>query len=463
MIKSKNMSSKKFRLSIAFMVLLLVAVSYAFSWTLDREYMLVTSTSLGLILILLSAYLYWYLNKVNRDLTRFFQSFRFSEDVARFNGEATDSIFKNLYEELNRISEAFRQERHEKEKEHLFFKNTIDHIGVGILAFDREKRVELHNKSLLKQLGLKALNHLDRIDDIRKGLSRRLENLQPGQQEVIRIPASGYSSLVSAGNLEFLASAREFKSDRKSIKLISFQDIRQEIEERESEAWQKLLRIITHEIMNSVSPINLLTASLIEIYEMEGKARTASDIDDAAIEKTLLGLHTIKKRGQGLAALINTYKSLRNIPPPAFTDFGMARLLEHLKQLFQPQMNKQGIHLKTKIFPEELKVYGDEKLIEQVCINLINNSVDALQGTDHPCISISAGLIEKRPTLSVSDNGKGIREEEMDQIFVPFYTGHEGGTGLGLPLCRQIMNLHRGSIKVWSDPGIRTVFSLTFP
>jgi len=463
MKKLENMVSRKYRFSIVTLVILMAAVSFAFSWTLDREYMLVTSISLAMILILFTVYLFWFLNKVNRDLTRFFQSFRFSEDVARFDGSATDSMFSHLYEELNRISEAFRQERHDKEQEHLFFKKTIDHIGVGILAFDSEKRIELHNKSLLKQFGLMTLDHLDRFDDIREGLSRRLEGLKPGHQELIKVPVRGYTTLVSSDSMELLASAREFKSDLRSIKLISFQNIQQEIEEKESEAWQKLLRIITHEIMNSVSPINLLTSSLINIYEEEGSPMLPSDIDAAAIEKTLLGLNTIKKRGQGLAAFIDTYKNLRQLPPPIFTRFSIARLLEHLQQLFQPAMDKKGIQLATEVFPEELMVYGDEKLIEQVCINLINNSVHALLGIENPTISISAKLIEKKPILSVADNGKGIQVDEMDQIFIPFYTSCEGGSGLGLNLCRQIMNLHRGSINVWSDPGKSTAFSLIFP
>jgi signal transduction histidine kinase len=213
--------------------------------------------------------------------------------------------------------------------------------------------------------------------------------------------------------------------------------------------------------MNSVSPITLTSAGIINMFEKEGSPRNANEIDNTLIDNTLLGLHAIRKRSKGLANFVENYRSITHLPQPNYSIFGIHGLLEHLEALLADECVANQITFTREIVPHDLQLMADEKLVEQVLLNLLRNAIQALTDSIDKKIKFTAQRNEDHIFISVADNGKGIPPEIMDTIFVPFFTTKPNGSGIGLTLSREIMKLHGGYIKVASEPGA-TVFTLVF-
>lgn len=446
----------KFRLHIILQVVLIAATTAAFFWTLDQEYMLITSSSLVILWILEIIYLIWYLQRIQRDLIKFITAIKYDDVSISFHKEKKiDKAFQSLYHELNNIIQDISEVRSEKETEHQYFQNTIKHIAIGILAFDETGKIEVCNESALKLLGNHSLKNISDLESVQVGLSNQFIKLKPGNTKLFKLNIDNEIIQLSVKTANFKIKTRE-------IKLLSLQNIKSEIDQSEVDAWQKLIRVLTHEIMNSVSPIKLLSGSLIEMYEENKRVKTIEEIDSTTIENSLLGLKTIRKRSEGLSNFVETYKNLTQIPKPKMTDFAVSDMFDHLKTLFKSDFQEKAIDVNFSCNPQNLILHADEKLIEQVLINLMKNSSEALLSTNNSYLKITAELYNEKPVIKVSDNGKGITHEEIDNIFIPFFTTKEKGSGIGLSLSRQIMHLHGGNIVVRSTPNVETIFTLTF-
>ncbi len=450
------MVSKRYRLIIVFQILLIAITTSAFFWTLDQEYMLITSSSLVLVWILQIIYLIWYLQKINRDLLKFITAVRYNDVSISFdNKKNIDPYFKELYNELNHIIHEISEVRSEKEIEHQYFHNTVKHAGTGIIAYDDNGKIEICNNAALSLLNLSSLKNVTDFDNVKQGLTQNIINIKPGTTKLIKL-------IIENEIIQLSIKAAYFKIKERNIKLLSLQNIKTEIDQSEVDAWQKLIRVLTHEIMNSVSPIKLLSGSLIGMFEEDDKIKKINEIDNSTIENSLLGLKTIRKRSIGLSNFVETYKNLTQIPKPNFSIFELSKLVEHLDTLLKEDLNKKNIDLQFSCSPDNLKLYADEKLIEQVLINLIKNSSEALLNTKSPCLEIKGELFNDKPLIKVIDNGKGITKNEIENIFIPFFTTKEKGSGIGLSLSRQILHLHGGNISVKSEPNIETTFTLHF-
>jgi C4-dicarboxylate-specific signal transduction histidine kinase len=257
--------------------------------------------------------------------------------------------------------------------------------------------------------------------------------------------------------------AAEFRLLDRKIKLISIQNIKMELEAEELEAWQKLIRVLTHEIVNSVTPVNSLTNTIIKMFEQDGKQLNTAELDESVIKNALEGLHSIEKRNRGLIGFVKSYRSLTRIPKPVYMAFSLDIMFRNIFALVKNELASQKIRLMMDKIPGNLLLHADEKLVEQVMINLINNAVLSLQYTKDPLIKISVHSSSHQLKIHVSDNGPGIPEDIIGNIFIPFLTTREEGSGIGLSLSRQIMRLHEGSISVKSSPSVETVFTLSFP
>lgn len=446
----------KFRLNIILQVVLIAATTAAFFWTLDQEYMLITSSSLVILWILEIIYLIWYVQRIQRDLIKFITAIKYDDVSISFHKEKKiDKAFQSLYHELNTIIQDISEVRSEKETEHQYFQNTIKHIAIGILAFDETGKIEVCNESALKLLGKHSLKNISDLESVQVGLSKQFTKLKPGNTKLFKLNIDNEIIQLSVKTANFKIKSRE-------IKLLSLQNIKSEIDQSEVDAWQKLIRVLTHEIMNSVSPIKLLSGSLIEMYEENNQVKTIEQIDHSTIENSLLGLKTIRKRSEGLSNFVETYKNLTQIPKPNMTEFAVSDMFEHLKTLFNNDFQEKAIDFSFSCNPQDLILHADEKLIEQVLINLMKNSSEALLNTKNSYLKITAELHDEKPVIKVADNGKGITHEEIDSIFIPFFTTKEKGSGIGLSLSRQIMHLHGGNIMVRSTPEVETIFTLTF-
>jgi nitrogen fixation/metabolism regulation signal transduction histidine kinase len=247
-------------------------------------------------------------------------------------------------------------------------------------------------------------------------------------------------------------------------RIITFGDIKNEIEGKEIEAWHKLIRILTHEMMNSVTPLVSLTETMLMILEDEnGSQKPLSAITEDNIADIRFSLKTIQKRSGGILHFLNDYRQLTRIPVPRVEQVNVAALFESVARLMQGEISKHDVKMVLRSISPELSVRADARLLEQVLINLLTNSLQALEGIQHPEIELAAYTKENRLILQVSDNGKGIDADKLDKIFIPFYSTKAEGSGIGLPVSKQIMFSHGGSIKVNCQKGTKTSFLLQFP
>jgi two-component system nitrogen regulation sensor histidine kinase NtrY len=447
------MNSSLFNIRVTIHAVLLAITSALFVWTLSKDYLLVTRFSLGLLWIFEIFLLIYYVNKTNRDLLIFLQSFEFQDDTLTFN-KNKKLPFKPLYKEFNRIIENFRNVKLEKEMEQQYFQYSIKHVDTGLISVDEHGKVELYNEAAKRLLHLEYVQNIQAFDRIKEGLADQFRNLTPGKQGMVKLVREHEI-------LSLSIRAAEFKLQEKHIKLISLQNIKNELDEQELDSWQKLIRVLTHEIINSVSPITLLSSTLVKMFEVDGQPRKLSEIEQEQIENALKGLQAIHKRSKGLSRFVDSYKSLSKIPEPVIGIVSVEELFEHILMLMKKDLETHDIQINSAVTPINLKINADEKLIEQVLINLVKNAIEA--GKDENDFKIELNAFEEKGNvkIKISDNGPGISSEVIDNIFMPFFTTKKEGSGIGLSLSKQILRRHGGNLEVLSTEGTGATFTVT--
>ncbi|MFA8433346.1 MAG: PAS domain-containing sensor histidine kinase [Marinifilaceae bacterium] len=446
---------KRFYIGIVSQVILIALTPILFLWVWSREYMLVTSYSLILLWVFQVVYLIWYINKINRDLTRFFLAFRYKDSTMVFNEKQKDPSFQKLYDSFNQIIKAFGDVKIEKEKDFTFFQNTVQHVGVGLLAFNQTGKVRLCNRAFQDLFQMEDFSNIQDLERIEKDFPLWVQKISSGKHELRKF-------YVDNEIRKLAVKAVAFRLENEQLKLLSFQDIKNEIDQGEMDAWQKLIRVLTHEIMNSVSPITLLSSSLIDLYQRNGEIPGRELLTEGAISNTVMGLQTIRKRSKGLTAFVEQYRNLTQLPQPHFEVVVLTDFFARIELLFREECRKQAVEFRMNLPKEKVEVIADENLLSQVVINLIRNALQALNGAIDPKIEITVCTDHSGSCIRVEDNGHGISSEVIDNIFTPFFTTKEKGSGIGLSLSRQIMRLHGGTISVKSEPQKGTVFTLQF-
>jgi two-component system nitrogen regulation sensor histidine kinase NtrY len=449
---------KSFRLICVVRIIFLAASIVLLAYLISETSLLATSFILGAAIIAQVVSLVHYVEKTNRDLTRFLASIKYSDFSQTFTSGHRGSSFDELNVAFANVISEFQKARSEKETQYRYLQTLVQHIGLGILSFDQTGKVDLINNAAKRLLRVTHLRDINSLKSLSSPLVKTLTSSRPGEKALVKIDHGDVS-------LTLAVYPTEFRIPDRTITLVSMQDIENELAEQEMAAWQKLIRVLTHEIMNSVTPIASLASTVGDLIRQSGKseiegseqisAETREDIREAAA--------TIQKRSKGLLHFIDAYRNLTKIPKPNFEIFGVSELFERVRQLFKNQLDESGINLDIKVDPRSLELTADPQLIEQVLINLILNAIEALEGRSNGAIELSSKLDERgRVLVSVTDNGPGISEEIKERIFTPFFTTKRGGSGIGLSLSRQIMRLHKGSIAFKSTPNDMTVFTLRF-
>ena len=442
----------RFSAGILILIILISVTGSLFLWSLGKSWLIVSSYSFALAFILELAYLYYFLHRTQRTLQDFLESAKYMDKLVDTKGPISISKFKLSY---NEILDLIRKSRLDKELEHQYFRNTIEHLNTGILSYDSEDRIDIINQAAKDLLQVKELRNLQDLDTIIPGLVEEVRSIKTGQNRL-------FSSYRLEESLLLTLRCSDFILAERPIRLISLQNIKQEIEEEEIIAWQKLIRVLTHEIMNSVSPVKSLTHTLISLLEIENRPVSLSEISNETLTKCLIGLKAIENRSKGLMSFVENYRSLTRVPEPVMQEIHVQSWLENLVFLMKEVQGSDKINFHLDVQPADLLLWGDERLLGQVLLNLLKNSIDALNGIENGKISIVASRnSEGSISVEVSDNGKGIGKEDLDSIFIPFYSTKEGGSGIGLSLARQIMRLHGASIRASSSNGI-TRFILQF-
>ncbi len=449
---------KRFRMVVLGRVLLLSGTLHLFFYLLFKPTITLYATIfiLGVIVVYQIYALIHYVERTNRDLNRFLLTIKYEDFSQTFIGQGLGSSFDDLKEAFNAVIQKFHQTRAQKEEHFRYLQTVVQHVGIGLIAFQSNGKVELFNNAGKKLLRIPRLKN---IDDLKGSAGEKfvkeLFSLKSGQKILTKI---------DVGNelLQLSINAAEFRLRDQSFTLVSLQNIHSELEEKELEAWQNLIRVLTHEIMNSITPISSLASTVNDLLSANGDNGARNEIDSEAKSDIHGALRTIQKRSEGLLHFVDAYRDLTRVPTPNYQLFQITDLLNQVHQLMKAELSDRSIAFKCHVVPESLELTADPELVEQILINMLKNAIQAVEGRPHARVTMSSKIENTgRIIIQVSDNGPGIPEDEIEKIFIPFFTTKEGGSGIGLSLSRHIMRLHKGAVNVQSRPD-ETVFTLRF-
>jgi two-component system, NtrC family, nitrogen regulation sensor histidine kinase NtrY len=398
-----------------------------------------------------------YVDKTNRDLARLLEAIRYADFSQAFTSDGRGGSYEDLTSSLRKSMEDFRNTRSEKEEHYRYLQTVMQHVGVGLISFKQDGSVGLINNAAKRLLRVTHLKNVKALTSFSNKLSDVLLRLRAGEKTLVQ-------AVDDDELLQLMVYATEFKLREELFTLVSIQNIQAELEEKEIESWQKLTRVLTHEIMNSITPIaSLASTANVLLAELSCGAEGDGSSPAELISDVRGAVRTIERRSQSLLGFVNAYRSLTRIPRPEFRIFSVAELFDNVCRLMAPDMEASGIQITTRIHPERLDVTADPELIEQVLINLVKNAKEAVAGVPSAKIELTAFIDQRgRVVIQVIDNGPGIVEEAIDKIFIPFFTTKKEGSGIGLSLSRQIMRQHGGTLSVFSEPDHRTVFTIRF-
>ena len=412
----------------------------------------VSTSIVFFVLIFLLIELFSYVTKTNRKLTRFLESIKYADFISGFSADdKLGESFQQLNDSFNEVMDAFRKERSEKE-EHLQYLNTVvEHVNTGLLAYNEIGDVELINATAKKYLQTPQIHNIEELIERKSRLYKALFDLQSGKSVLFR----------SDEDIQLAIHATIIRLKGKQIKLIALQNIQPELQKKELEAWQNLTKVLRHEIMNSITPISSLTSTLkdilVEDLKLTGNEYT---IDPSGVDDLQEGLNTIENRTKGLINFINAYRDYTNIPHPKLQQVHLSELLDHVAQLMKVELRKNNIIFHCT--SDDISLSIDSDLIKLVLINLVKNAIEASLNQKDSVVSVIGLQNEDGATISISDNGDGIIPEAIDKIFIPFYSTKKTGSGIGLSLSRQIMQLHQGTLIVKSMPNEGSTFVMKF-
>jgi nitrogen fixation/metabolism regulation signal transduction histidine kinase len=357
---------------------------------------------------------------------------------------------------MNKVNNQIQQLKIENRQQEQYFRTLLEHLATGIITYN-DKGFILHaNTSARKLLSLDVLTHLTQIERKDKKLYQTINNIKPFERRLIAISAED-------GEIQLSLKATSIKTNDNELVILSIQDIKNELDEKEVESWMKLIRVLMHEIMNSITPITSLSESLSSIYSDGGKPVSPGQVNVKTIATTLQGLNVIKEQGKGLMSFVESYRKLTRVPEPEKKMFKVADLISRVQILYNSLDRSDRIKLSVSVKNPDLEIFADQNLISQVLINLVKNALEANENNNNGKITIASSEgSDNHSEICVIDNGPGISEENIDEIFVPFFTTRQNGSGIGLSLSRQIMRMHGGNLKVKSIPDKETVFCLSF-
>jgi len=417
------------------------------------------------ILIIIQVYtLNEYVNETNYSLSKFLEALKTEDYSAYFSPSSKGNSFTDLYRDFNTIISIFKKNKIEKDAQHKHFQQILEYIGLGVISIkleDLEKEKSVHeilffNTAAGEILGQPKHKYWHRLERQIPWFGKEIRKLSQGGSQLLEVEVNGEQKQLSLHvvKVHFMG---------KPNLIISFQDILSEIEQKEIEAWHNVIRVLAHEMMNSFTPVSSLASTIKAMTENgAGKIIPVEEFNEESIRDINLAASTINKRSEGLMEFVNDYRTLSQVPKPNIQTVNVRDFLEGIYRLMKPSLNKHAITLMPARVPSKAVLNIDEKMIEQVLINLIGNSIHALSHKADRCITITYELKPGQRILSVEDNGTGIPPQILQQVFIPFFTTRKNGSGIGLSLSKNIMKQHHGHILINTEVGMYTKISLVF-
>jgi two-component system nitrogen regulation sensor histidine kinase NtrY len=450
------MISRNLYLNIVFRVVFITVLSFISGlFIVQGNAFFVVIICLSIVVLLVFNLIY-YLNSMNRTISFFFEAIRNDDSNLSFPANSKNKGMNELYQSMTRVNEQIRQLKIENCQQEQYFRTLIEHLATGIITYNSKGFILHANTAAKKLLSATILTHLQQIERIDQKLFHAISIIKPFENRLISFSAE-------YGDTQLSLKATSLKTDEEELTILSIQDIKSELDEKEIDSWLKLIRVLMHEIMNSITPITSLSESLSKVLSKDGNPVLPEEVDEKIISKTLQGLKVIKEQGKGLMSFVESYRKLTRVPEPDKKLFRVSDFIKRIQILFKSLEKNERIKLILLLKEPDLEIFADENMVSQVLINLLKNALEANEENPSAEIKIRSGTgADNHPEICVIDNGPGIPEDNLDEIFVPFFTTRTNGSGIGLSISKQIMRVHGGTLKVRSVPGKETQFCINF-
>ena len=408
-----------------------------------------------MLLIFLTAYLIHYVNQTNRKIAYFFDAIKNEDFTLRFPEKLTVKSLEELNHSLNMLNAMIQDIHLKKQAQEQYYQEILRQADIGILTVNPKGHILYANPTVQRLLNYSPLNHIKQLNQVDKELYAIFKDLKPFESRIFQLENEREKT-------QLALKSTSVGVDGESLLLVVVQDIHKELDEKETDSWVKLIRVLTHEIMNTITPITSISESILKYFKPnDGKSTT--HLNESHVQNTIKGLEVIKEQGSDLMEFVQSYRSFLSLPKPDKTLVPAKKLLERVQVLMDQENQNTPVVLDIVVDPVDLELFIDEKQISQILVNLAKNALQSLNGQENGSIRIIAGSTGLgKKFIRVTDNGPGIPPDLIDEIFVPFFTTKSTGTGIGLSLSKQIMHLHGGSMKVHSVPFNETSFVLGF-
>lgn len=469
------MVSRHIYWQLIFRILLIAAASLGSGFLFfDGQYTL-SALAFG-FLILQTVFLIRYVNQTNRKIAYFFDAIKNEDFTLRFPEKLSVKSLEELNHSLNMLNSMIQDIHLKKQAQEQYYQEILKQADIGILTINKKGHILYANPTVERLLNYRPLNHIKQLNQVDVGLYRLFDDLNPFESKTFQL-------VNEREKIQLSLKSTAINMEKEVLLLVVVQDIRRELDEKETDSYVKLIRVLTHEIMNSITPITSISESVLKYFKKDGRLLTTEEFAEHHMKSTVKGVEIIKEQGHDLMKFVQSYRTFLNVPEPDKTLVDAQGLLDKIKLMMGEDKNEVPVHIEVEVDPEDLQLFIDEKQITQVLFNLAKNARQSLRRQQEESLTenrvernvssphleqstqgkirLLAGMDKKgKKVVKVWDNGPGISPELIDEIFVPFFTTKNTGTGIGLSLSKQIMRLHGGSIRVASKEN--TVFTLTF-
>lgn len=414
-----------------------------------------TITGVSFILLASIVSLYNYINQIRFDIKRFILAIKTRDHTLNFKSKSTRGSFPDLYTSFDDIIQTHKDIQLEQDAMFQLIRTILQQVPVGVIVVkenhnaDGNREIAFFNEAAAALLNVPAYKYWHRLKQHLPLFTTEIEQIIKGGKRFLELKLQDKLIQLSTEVIPLNLYGSDYT-------IVSFQNIKDEIEQKEIEAWNRLIGVISHEILNSITPISSLSDTV------NSMVADKEFLDKEDLEDLKPAIQTIKRRSEGLLGFVKDYRLIAELPTPELESHSIGGILQHIHVLMQPFAAAKNIKLLVSQTSSKISVNVDLKLVEQALINLVTNSIYSLEDCVNPLIEIDYRLEQNKLFIDVADNGKGIEPEVLEKIFVPFFTTRKNGSGIGLTITRNIMKMHYGSLEVSSIPKQRTIFSLVF-
>ena len=441
------------QLVVRICLLCLTALLVAFLFFSDN---IILSVLILLLLVAQTVSLINYTNHTNRKIAYFFDAIKNEDFTLRFPEKLSLKSLEELNHSLNMLNTMIQDIHIKKQIQEQYYQEIIKQSDIGIMTINKKGHILFANKKIEELLSYRPLNHIKQLNQVDPDLYELFSKLMPFERKLVQLSNEREKKQLALKSTALALNKEE-------LLLVVAQDIHQELDEKETDSWVRLIRVLTHEIMNTITPITSISESILKYYKSENELVSLEDFNKEHIKNTVRGLEVIKEQGGDLMLFVESYRSFLNLPPPDKALVPAQKIMNKVKVLLEQEGKNGSITIETIIKPEEIELFIDEKQISQVLVNLGKNAAQSMGEQENGLIKITTGTNSKGVKyIEVWDNGPGISPELIDEIFVPFFTTKKSGTGIGLSLSKQIMHLHGGNLIAHSVQSEYTSFVLSF-